>query len=301
MKSLDPDLQAHLDTGVTTLALCWRIERSDGTVFGFTEHDRPLVFGGTEYEPETGFTASDIRVQAGLAVDSQDVEGALRSDRITETDILDGRWDNASVEVWLVNWEDTGRRVLLRRGSIGEIRRGAHSFMAEVRSLAHVLNQPVGRTYQYACDAELGDARCGVDTSSTLYRGTGTVASVDGDRAFLSAPGLEAFPEGWFYLGALEWTSGANAGRVAVVADHAVTAGVVRLSLFEGPVRAVAPGDGFVVIAGCDKLHATCRDRFGNVVNFRGFPSIPGDDVISRYPGADGGNDGRPLRPLADG
>ena len=48
----------------------------------------------------------------------------LTSDRITETDILDGRWDNASVEVWRVNWTATGQRALLRRGAIGQIRRG---------------------------------------------------------------------------------------------------------------------------------------------------------------------------------
>ena len=39
MKTLLPALQAHLDGGATTLAWCWRIERSDGVVFGFTDHD----------------------------------------------------------------------------------------------------------------------------------------------------------------------------------------------------------------------------------------------------------------------
>jgi uncharacterized phage protein (TIGR02218 family) len=87
----------------------------------------------------------------------------LTSDRITETDILDGRWDNAEVEVWRVNWADTGQRVLMRRGAIGQIRRGRLAFVAEVRSLAHVLGQTVGRTFQATCDAALGDARCGVD------------------------------------------------------------------------------------------------------------------------------------------
>ena len=105
MKSLSAALQAHLDSGTTTLAWCWRIERADGVVFGFTDHDRPLEFGGVTYEPESGFAASEIRSGADLAVDAQDAEGVLTSDTITETDILDGRWDNAAVEVWRVNWQ----------------------------------------------------------------------------------------------------------------------------------------------------------------------------------------------------
>ena len=57
----------------------------------------------------------------------------------------------------------------------------------------------------------------------------------------------------------------------------------------------IAAGDTFVVTAGCDKRFATCRDRFDNVVNFRGFPHIPGNDFVMRYavpgePGNDGGS-----------
>ena len=145
MKTLDPALQAHLDEGTTTLAWCWRITRADGVTFGFTDHDRTLSFDGTDFEPESGLTASEVRSGSDLSVDAQDAEGVLTSDRITETDILDGRWDNAEVEVWRVNWADTGQRVLMRRGAIGQIRRGRLAFVAEVRSLAHVLGHHHGR------------------------------------------------------------------------------------------------------------------------------------------------------------
>jgi hypothetical protein len=76
-------IQAHLDSGTTALSWCWRIERADGIVFGFTEHDRPLEFGGVTYEPESGFAASEIRSGTDLAVDSQEAEGVLTSDTIT--------------------------------------------------------------------------------------------------------------------------------------------------------------------------------------------------------------------------
>jgi len=92
MKSLSPAMQAHLDEGTTTLAWCWRITRADGVTFGFTDHDRTLSFDGTDFEPESGLTASEVRSGSDLSVDAQDAEGVLISDRITETDILDGRW-----------------------------------------------------------------------------------------------------------------------------------------------------------------------------------------------------------------
>lgn len=189
MKNITPDLQAHLDEGTTSLVWCWRISRADGVTFGFADHDQTLNFDDTDFEPESGLTASEVRSGSDLSVDAQDAEGVLTSDRITETDILDGRWDNAEVEVWRVNWADTGQRVLMRRGAIGQIRRGRLAFVAEVRSLAHVLGQTVGRTYQATCDAGLGDTRCGVNLENPAFKGSGTVLDLLRDRAF-TASGL---------------------------------------------------------------------------------------------------------------
>ena len=291
MKALSPELQAYLDEGTTTLAWCWRIVRSDGETFGFTDHDRTLTFDGTMFEPESGLTASEIRSGSDLSVDAQDAEGVLTSDRITETDILDGRWDNAAVEVWRVNWADVSQRVLMRRGSIGQLRRGRLAFVAEVRSLAHVLGQTVGRTYQATCDAALGDARCRLDLDDPAYRGSGTVVDRLRDRAF-KASGIGAFEAGWFVHGTVEWMSGANAGRRAEVIAHDVTEGAVTITLLEAPVRGISEGDAFVTRAGCDKHITTCAAKFANVANFRGFPHIPGQDTVIRYATSDGGHEG---------
>ena len=290
MKSLPTGLQAHLDSGTTTLAWCWKITRCDGGVFGFTDHDLALTFAGTLFEPESGFVPSEIRAGQDFSVDAQDVEGALSSDRITETDILDGRWDNAEVEVWRVNWTSVDQRVLMRRGNLGDIRRGRTSFVAEVRSLAHWLNQTVGRTYQFSCDADLGDARCGVNLSSPLWSATGTVATLSGSRGFTSAA-LGSFAADNFTLGVVSWTSGANAGRKAEIASFAGGA----ITLFEAPVRPITIGDAFLATAGCDKQFATCSAKFGNGVNFRGFPHMPGEEAVLRYPNQGDANNGAPL------
>ena len=89
--------------------------------------------------------------------------------------------------------------------------------------------------------------------------------------------------------------SGANAGRTAEVASHQLVSGVRHIALLEAPVRPIEAGDGFVVRAGCDKRLETCRDRFANVVNFRGFPHIPGQDTVIRYPNRGDANAGEVL------
>ena len=294
MKSLSPALQAHLDDGTTTLSWCWRISRVDGVTLGFTDHDQILTFDGTDFEPESGFAASEVRSGSDLSVDAQDAEGVLTSDRITETDIVDGRWDAAQVELWRVNWADNSQRVLLRRGAVGQIRRGRMAFVAKVRSLAHVLGQTVGRTFQSSCDAALGDARCGIDLENATYKGNGVITDLLRDRAFMGT-GLSAFAAGWFASGTITWTNGANAGRITEVLAHDLAGSIANLTLLEAPVRAIAEGDSFIARAGCDKRIATCGTKFANTVNFRGFPNIPGQDAVLRYASRDGSNDGTVL------
>ena len=295
MKSLSTGLQAHLDEGTTTLAWCWRITRFDGQVFGFTDHDRTLTFDGTSFEPESGFAASELRAGSDLAVDAQDAEGVLRSGVITEADIAAGLWDGAAVEVWRVNWQDTSQRVLMRRGAIGEIRRGRVAFTAEMRSLAHALDQPVGRSFQAGCDAVLGDTRCGIDLEDPAWKGTGTVAVLLRDRAF-SASGLSGFAAGLFSFGTLIWDTGANVGRRVEIERHEVaTTGEAIITLLEPPAFTIAANDAFTIRAGCDKAFATCRDRFANTANFRGFPHIPGNDTVLRYASQGKANNGSVL------
>ena len=291
MRDVGAACQAHLDGGVTTLARCWRLALSDGRVRGFTEHDRDLVFGGVTYRAASGFAASAVESRMGLSVGDQQVAGVLSDEGIEAGELEAGLYDGARVETWIVNWADVSERVLLTAGEIGEVRRGAHAFEAEIRSLSARLNVPVGRTYQPVCDAVLGDARCGVELEAEAFRGAGEViSSVDG--RVLSVAGLEGFAAGWFEHGALMWTGGANAGLRAEVRGSATG----EIVLWRAAARAVEAGDTFVVTAGCDKRIGTCGAKFSNVVNFRGCPHMPGNDWIAAYPVEGARNDGGSLR-----
>jgi uncharacterized phage protein (TIGR02218 family) len=279
MKTLPPSLEAHLQTGTTTLAWCWRITRNDGARFGFTDHDRDLAFDGTTFEAATGFTASEIKDALGLSVDNLEVSSALKSDRLSADDLAAGLYDDAAIEIWRVNWTDTDQRVLMRAGSLGEVRRSGSAFTAEVRGLAHYLQQPKGRLYQSGCDADLGDARCGIDLDDPAFRGTGTVITATGSR-LLTASGLSAYAADWFTRGLLTFTSGPNIGRSQEVKRHAVAGTGASLELWHPTAHAIAPSHTFTVTAGCDKQLATCRTRFANALNFRGFPHMPGPDYV---------------------
>jgi uncharacterized phage protein (TIGR02218 family) len=282
MKTLSSGLQAHLDTGATTLCWCWRLTRRDGVKLGFTDHDRDLIFDGTTFEAAAGFTATEIKDAVGLSVDNLDVEGALQSGRLEESQLAGGAFDEAAIEILRVNWSDTSQRVLMRKGSLGEVKRTGGSFTAEVRGLAHYLGQPKGRLYQFTCDADLGDARCGIALSNAAFRGTGTVASASSARSFTAA-GIGSFASNWFSRGLVTFTGGANAGRSMEVKRHDNSAGVITLELWQELAATPGVGDAFQVTAGCDKHLATCRDRFANVANFRGFPHMPGNDFVTSF------------------
>lgn len=290
MKTVPAGLADLLASGVTTLCRCWRLERRDGVVMGFTDHDRQLCFAGVAYEPETGFTAAETETSLGLAVDTMEVSGAVSSERITDDDIALGLWDNADVEIWIVDWTNVENRVIDKRGSIGEVTRGDLAYEAEIRGLAHRLNQERGRTYQRLCDAVLGDGRCRVDLSNPAFCGSGEIASSTDDR-LLAVSGLDGFAGGLFTHGLLTWTTGANAGASVEIRGHSAA----RLVLWRRTALPVQASDRFSITAGCDRSWDMCRMRFANGANFRGFPHIPGDDFALGIAKKDEVNDGGSL------
>lgn len=290
MRDLSPTMAAALASGVTTFCRCWLLVRADGVKLGFTDHDRDLVFGGVTYEALAGMTASALNQTNALDVDTMDVAGALQSSHLNEADLAGGLFDNASLTLWLVDWTNPADRDVIFTGSIGEVSRGRTSFKAEMRGLSHALNQERGRLFQRSCDADLGDGRCRIDLAASAYRGSGTVTGLGSSHTF-SASGLGAYQDGWFTGGKVTWTSGANAGAVMEVKSHA-NAGSVAFELWESMAFDIGAGETFLVTAGCNKSLDTCRDRFGNVANFRGFPFIPGNDAITAYANTGDANDG---------
>ncbi len=296
MSAYPQALLDHFAQDVTTVCTCWRLTRVDGVVAGFTDHDLPLRVDGLLFEPESGFSASEARETLGMAVDTVDVEGALSSARIRDEDIAAGLYDGAKVETLLVNWRKPGDFAVVRTAAIGKITRSEERFVAELESLASRLDQPNGRSVRRTCNAELGDARCGVDLDRPGFRAVGTVEATQGAEKIVVS-GLDGFEAGWFAFGALAWATGPRAGRSERVVDHRVVDGDIVLVLQPRVGPPVGAGDAFSIVAGCDKTFATCKAKFGNALNFHGFPHLPGNDAAYSYVGGSGNFDGGPIVP----
>lgn len=294
MRDIPSALQAKLDSGVTTLAHCWKLTRRDGAVKGFTDHDRDLVVADITYRAGTGFTSSEATSRFDLSVDGAEIAGALADDALSEHDLAAGQYDAAQVESYLVDWSDTSLYVLTARGTLGEVKREGQAFSAELRGVADALSQECGRLYTARCSADLGDARCQFDLVAAGLQGEGGVVSSESTSTII-ASGLDGFDEGIFTGGRLTWTSGANASLSVEIKENRIVAGHARLSLWQAMPEAIANGDTFTIAAGCDKQFATCRDRFYNIANYRGFPHIPGNDYVVRGADAAAVNDGGSL------
>ncbi|KIC22642.1 DUF2163 domain-containing protein [Leisingera sp. ANG-Vp] len=291
MTGLSDAFRTHMQSGNTTVCRAWAVERRDGTVLGFTDHDCALSFDGISFQPGSGLTARAVQQATGLSVDNTEALGVLSDAAVREEDIEAGRYDGAGVRCWLVNWRDVAMRWLQFRGSIGEIRRAGGAFEAELRGLTDALNQPQGRIYQKPCTAVLGDASCRFDLATPGYATELEAGEVERNEVF-RWEALPGFEPDWFTGGRLSVLSGAAEGLwAAIKADRSREDGR-SITLWE-PVRAlVAPGDSVRLEAGCDKRMETCRLKFNNLLNFQGFPDIPGEDWVMAVPRQSGSNTG---------
>jgi len=269
-------LAAHLAGGATTLCWCWKLVRKDGLMIGFTDHDRDLMVDGVRYAARSGFTGTEIEEVLGLSPDNLETSGALSADAISEADLSAGRFDGATAEIWLVNWAETAQRHLLRAGTLGEVTRDGTAFQAELRGLSHALSLAKGRIFQHGCDAVPGDARCGVDLTRPAFRAAAMITVVDEGGRMLAVNGIGNYADGWFTRGLAKLSS----GEELEIKSHRAA----LIELWRTPSAMPQTGDTLTLLAGCDRSFATCRDKFVNTDNFRGFPHMPGNDYLATYP-----------------
>lgn len=285
MRAIPPALQARLDSGCTTLATCWILTRRDDVRLGFTEHDRDLTVDGVTCRAASGFDGAASAEKLGFAVGAGEVAGALVDEAIAEDEVTAGLYDGARVEVHLADWSEPGLSVLLRVMTIGEITREGPAFRAELRALTAALDVEQGRLYTPRCSADLGDARCGLELEAEALA---VVSSGPDGIVCAGSPEAAGLIGGRFAV-----TSGPSAGFATEIAAASPHPDGIRIVPWQAPPGGIAPGDTVTASPGCDKSFATCRDRFGNAANFRGFPHMPGIDRVAEVPVAgEGVHDG---------
>lgn len=282
LRDVPTELQNHLNDDVNTMASCWKITRTDGSIFRFTDADISVQLSDGEYIPMDSGKPSSIEETIDINSSNLTIQQLISSEQITVDDLNSGLFDEAKVEIYWVNYQNPSQgAITLFIGYFGEVKINDDiEFEVELKSLSTKLEQTVGRQYTQQCDAALGDSRCGVITSSYTYNGT--VTSITDNQIFTDSS-ISAIND-YYKYGKLTWTSGNNNGASIEVKNQ--IGGEITL-LLAMPFT-IQVGDTFDVVAGCDKYFDTCKDKFNNVINFRGFPHIPGNDSISQYPDAKG-------------
>lgn len=265
---------------------CWKITRTDATILYFTDHDHAIVFGGQTYTPVGGFRASARRKQSGLAQQNMEVVGILTSGAITHADLRGGRYREAEVWEYLVDWMYPWAGALMSsRYWIAELRFTGEEWEARVEGVSRWLRPPIGKLYSRSCWHTLGDTACTIDLELGAWKETGTVSDVttagfDKRRVFEMNDLAKA--SDLYNYGFITWTSGNNNGLIGEIKDW--TLGTFKMELQEPMPYDLAVADTAVVRAGCDKLAATCKTKFSNLVNHGGFPFIPGNDRMLQTP-----------------
>lgn len=276
---------AQLDHGTHYHAHAWKITRADATVLRFTDHDAALSFGGATYTPG-GFDASARRADGGLEVHSFQIDGLVASGEITVADLRAGRYDEASVTEYLLDWRFPWLGAIRERQFwIDAVSFDGERWSAETSGLARFLRRPVGKFLSRTCYWKLfesfgvsGVAGCKVDPASYTFTPVEVDVVLDARRQFSCAAGdvTGALGEDYFADGKVTWLTGDNAGttfEVATHPDHAT--GLYTLSLHTETDFDIAAGDTFTLTAGCDKTFATCKAKFSNAANFGGAENKP--------------------------
>ncbi|MEO0772885.1 MAG: DUF2163 domain-containing protein [Pseudomonadota bacterium] len=270
MSGLEPGFAAHVEGGNTTICRCWAVVRRDGWTMGFTDHDMNLNFEGIDFRADTGLTAAALQQTTGLSVDNTEALGALSDAAITDEDIEAGRFDGAEVRAWLVNWADVSLRALMFRGHIGEVTRREGAFEAELRGLTDILNQPSGRVYQKNGNAVL-------DPEDPAF-GLEVVIHEVQNRQVFRFEGLEAYRDQWFQFGTLTVLDGAAMDLEGSIKRDYFEDDIRVIELWR-PIRAsLTAGDRVHLLAGCDNTIEAHQEKFASLLDFQGFPDLPGDD-----------------------
>ena len=273
----------NLSNQVTTNATLWKITRTDGEVFSFTNHTEDIEYNGTLYKHNDAIDISSIATKSDLSVDNMDLLGFLRDTGVTEEDIFADLFDGALVEILMIDYKDLSKgHLVLKTGYIGEIRKTKKTFTAEVRGLTQRLEQNFGNVYTPTCRARFGNEKCKINVNnSVLINGVnynltinGVVEQAINNRLIIDNSRIE--PIGFFNFGFIKFTSGKNTGFKMEIKNFEYG----KILLFLPMAKSIRIGDTYTMQAGCDKYFATCCGKFNNAVNFRGEPHLPGRDKI---------------------
>ena len=199
---------------------------------------------------------------------------------LTERDIRAGLYNYAEVTASYVIFDNLSYGLMQQRfGWVGQFALSDGKFTAEIRGLTQRLAQTFGENIGPACKAAFCDERCKLNALDYTY--TGIVDASSDTQHFTSGVAPDVRTDALFRDGNVTFTSGANDGVTMEVVGYTAATGSFELALavpFE-----IAAGDTFSIVRGCNKQLTTCVS-YGNVLNMRAEPFVPGDVLTQETP-----------------
>lgn len=283
MRSIGASLKAAIQAGTSTLATIWKITLTNGTIYRFTSHDQDIVVpsDGT-YLSTNSFKISATTTSLSGGSQNTQIDVILSDDAnsISVADLRAGLFDKAAVSVSWLNYEDPSQgTVVIVAGFLGPwSASNKYSATFEIVGRLQSALQGIGLKYLPECRHDFCDANCGL--TITDYDTTGTVADFVYSNLKFRAT-IAGAPDNYLYsLGSIEWVTGANAGLFQEVIQQVAFDGTyddILLSL--NMPYDIQLGDTFKLYQGCMKTPTACK-AYGNIVNYGGFPFVPGPDFI---------------------
>lgn len=264
----------YLQNEVTTIATCCKLKLKNNTEIGFTDFIRDLYLEGITYKSQSGFFSSSIESTASVSIDNLEIGGFLNSESISKEDILAGLYDNAFLEIFIVNYQDLSQeKIILKSGYLGEVRLKNNQFIAEVRGLSEKLATRIGNLYSPTCRAEFCGQECKIKKPHALKA---KIISLINKTEIRINKNIDNSP---YNYGVIHIS---DLKQNHFIPIKSCNDNIIDLMFALPKLKVPAT---CVIYSGCDKTFATCSAIYNNALNFRGEPHIPGIDEIHKTAG----------------
>jgi uncharacterized phage protein (TIGR02218 family) len=277
------------------LASCVEILRTDSVAFRYTDHDHELVIGGNAYKPNGAYRMSAAEKRGGFRGGNAEFNGVFTDGDITHQDLVAGRFREAKITHLIIDYRYPWLGAFFSNVYwIESLTFDHEKWNAEISGLSSFLRKPVGDVYGRTCRHNLGDAGCKYNIDGDMVSKTVTLEYADQRYEKFRFAQSGGLGDGYYNFGRILWTSGDNAGIEAEVKTHENPGGGPQQNIvlaYPMPFT-IDLNDGFNIWPGCSKTIETCLTKFNNVVNFGGFPTIPGIDRMLQGPDVAGRDEG---------
>ena len=199
-------------------------------VFGQTAHYKDLTIDGVLYRSQLGYSPDSLRQGSNMQVDSIEHKGVMQNaakqeinglliDGISDEDLMAGKYDNARVEVFQVNYNDLsmGKIYYPISGRIGEVTLQRGTYTAELPGKTAALQEELQEIYSESCRADLGDDYDGSEPEHEYQPGFGCKVRLD-PPFWQAAANYTVRPTGDAGLGSVVKPSNEDVGRHFVCA-----------------------------------------------------------------------------------